>query len=290
MKIEVKKTLKKSPKPIPYSSRTNSNDLHSKDGLGASFLLHPDIINKFSFKERRSLAFMLKLKLSFTNSRIYNYSASSLSKKTGISYYNVKMHVGFLVKNNFAHFVGDDLLIHSLDKICRGTKRRKEWSVTVQKTQSINDIVSSLNYILLKYNLKTQDYRRKIKRNETLARKRLNTYERFNYRLSDFKKQRDLVKYNPNLLHGSLVDYYIVGSRRLSEILGCSHDKASSFLNELSRFGKIKRSEVVVELQRGVRGYFNGEEYKNIIGRRAGYVYRIGTTVYANLGSKIEIC
>jgi len=251
----------------------------------ASINLSPYLIQSFKYKDRKSFAFYLKLKQSFTNSRIYNYSAMSLSKKIGVSYYNTKKHIDFLLDNNYAYFEGADLMLVSINKISKFRRFRK-WAILIKKDDDLNEILNSMNILLLKHSLEKQEYVRTAKRNDQAA---CGVRNKTKMTLSLYKKIKKIRRYQPELIHGSLRDYNIVGVRKLSEILGCSIDTAAKFLLKLERSKVIKRQVIKGVIRKGndTTGFSN-ISYKEVFGESYGYIYQVGNCILFILGTSIQ--
>ena len=256
-----------------------------RDKRGARINLNPYVISEIPFKERKSIAFLLKLKQKFVNSRIYDYSSKELSSRIGVSIYNVEKHMTYLMNNGYVKIDGNDILLLSLDETI-STYRKKKWSIFVRDGHSINEIASLLSFLILRENIKHQEYIRSVKRNDLVASGVLIDPKFSN---SDYKKVRDVRKYAPEKLHGAYVGYNIVSVRQISSLLGCSSNKASFFLKEIVDL-KLCRTSEIKEFVKYFNGrWFGSEEYKKDNGITIGYFFVHNGRVLKHSGTRIDL-
>lgn len=258
--------------------------------------INPSFFEDLSNDGKKSIAFLLKIKQYSINGRVWNYDASTLSKEIGVSVYNIKKHVSFLLGKGYCYINKQgDLVCLSLDKIMETQTKKRKYSVFVCSNNTINDIVDKINFCVLKFSFSRQDYVRRLKRNEQEAYdvkfdkpERLSKGEAKAF-LKEYKRRNKIVESNSKITHGELLDYNILGLRRLSVLLNCSTKKASAFVSVLRDAEVIKTQEVVSVFARGVNKNFSCEDYKDSVGKRAGYLFRVGSFVYLHLGTRFEI-
>ena len=258
--------------------------------------IDPSFFEDLNNEDKKSMAFLLKLKQHFISGRVWNYNALTLSKQIGVSVYNIKKHVNFLLENGYCYINKQgDLVCISLDKIMQTQTKKRKYSVFVCYENTINDIVDKINFCVLKFSFSRQDYVRRLKRNEQEAYdvkfdnpERLSKGEAKAF-LKEYKRRNKIVESNSKITHGELLDYNILGLRRLSVLLNCSTKKASYFVSVLRDAEVIKTQEVISVFARGVNKNFSCEDYKDSVGKKAGYLFRVGSFIYLHMGTRYEI-
>ena len=258
--------------------------------------INPSFFEDLDNEDKKSIAFLLKLKQYSISGRIWNYDPLTLSKEIGVSVYNIKKHVSYLLDKGYCYLNKQgDLVCLSLDKIMQTQTKKRKYSVFVCYENTINDIVDKINFCVLKFSFSRQDYVRRLKRNEQEAYdvkfdkpERLANGEAKAF-LKEYKRRKKIVGSNSKITHGELLDYNILGLRKLSVLLNCSIKKASCFVSVLRDAEVIKTQEVVSVFARGVNKNFSCEDYKDSVGKRAGYLFRVGSFVYLHLGTRFEI-
>lgn len=267
-----------------------------RNSSSAVIKINPSFFENINNEEKKSIAFLLKLKQHSISGRIWNYDPIFLSGSIGVSVYNVKKHISYLLDKKYCYINKQgDLVCLSLDKIMETETKKRKYSVFVCSENTINDIVDKINYCVLKFSFSRQDYVRRLKRNEQEAYdvrfekpERLSREEIKNF-IREYKRRKKVLKSNSKITHGELLDYNILGLRKLSVLLNCSTKKASSFVDNLRKKGVVKTTEVVSVFARGVNKNFSCEEYKDSVGKRAGYLFRVGSFVYLHLGTRFEL-
>lgn len=258
------------------------------------FRVNPTFFLNFKNEEKRAFSLLLILKKYSSHGRIWKYNPVELSKQIGISKYCLEKYVRILKKRKYCYTNEQgDLVLVSLSKIMEDRKKSR---IIVCDSDSINDIVDKINYLLLRFSFSRQNFVRRLKRNELEAKdakyRSINNLSRSE--ILEFLKERKacvkIKKISGKTTRGELLDYNIVGMRRLSEILNCSTKKTVCFLNLLKKNNVIKTSEVVKLHCRNVRGNFDYVEYKKSINKNAGYLFKVGSFVYLHLGTRIDLC
>lgn len=270
------KTLMKEVRPRPFD--------RNKDKAVMS--LNQYFIKKLSYEERKSFALLLKIKQRFVNSIVYEFSPKALSKKIGISEYNIKKHVAVLLKKGYARVDGDNLIMLPLNDIIKG-RRRREHSVTVNKDDSLKDILYKLNLIILKNNFYKQNFCRRVKRNGLELKGLVKKKDIRNAK--DVKRVKKFVEKNKDICHGSLEDYNYIGMRKCAELIGCSLDTAARMVNYLKGKKIIKTQHIVKTIKTGSKGYFDSQQVKESMIGLSGHIFRIGSYIYIHMGTSIEL-
>lgn len=257
------------------------------------FRVNPKFFLNFKNEEKRAFSLLLILKKHSSHGRLWNYSAIELSKQIGISKYCLEKYVNILKKRKYCYENKQgDLVLVSLSKIM---ENRKQARIVICEKDSINNIVDKINYLLLRFSFSQQDFVRRLKRNELEAKdvkyRSINNLSRTE--ILEFLKERKacvkIKKLSGKTTRGELLDYNIVGVRRLSQILNCSTKKTVCFLDVLKKNNVINTQEVVRLHCRNVRGDFNYIEYKESINKKAGYLFKVGSFVYLHLGTRINL-
>ena len=254
----------------------------------ATFKLNLEYIEELSLEQKKVIAFVLKIKQQFANSRIYDYSPKTLSKKIGVSEYNIKKYVGCLIKNNQAYFAGNDVVIKSLDSIIEKNRYRSK-SVLIFKDYSIKDIVSVIDLILIKREVNKQKFVRSLKCDERITSGAFTAPHQHYMTNKKYDRVRDYRKNNPQLLRGAYEKDEFIGVRKLASILNVSQATASKVLKHLEHL-KLIKTERKVMVCSGVfmNTFVTSEQLNDAIGG-VGYYYREGNNLMLDKGTKITL-
>ena len=253
--------------------------------------INPMFFENLSPLDKKSVAILLKLKAYSSNGRIWNYNPHSISGKIGISTYMLNKYVKIMIDKKFCYFNKQgDLVLISLSKIMGS---RRDYRVFVFDNDSINKIVTKINYSILKFYGSRQDFVRRLKRNEHQAKSSRfsnpnNLYRKGSQKFLKERKACAKIKENTGIIvRGEFIDYNIFGIRRISQILNCSTKKAICFLNVLKKHKVIRTKERVLMSSIYNGGFYGSEYYKDAINKEVGYCFKHGNIVYRHLGTEI---
>lgn len=234
---------------------------------------------------KKSIAFIIKVKMHFANSIVYNYAPKVLSDKIGVSEYLVKKHVDALFKLDMCRTEGKHLVFRSLNKVFTQYKRKQ--SINIDKNISVDDIVRELDWLILKQNVNQQSYAYSEKADIRLM-------ESGGFLNCDTKAIKRLVKKRKKLREG-LSENNVIGMRKLAYLIGSSTSRALKLIRERKRDGFLKTRKVIVALRdkhtnkqrtdRMVYGLDDIEMQKKYF----GYYFRIGNQPYRYLGTQLVI-
>ena len=230
---------------------------------------------------KKSFALMLIVKKHFTNSMVYNYSTESLSEKTGISKYIIETYIKRLISFEFCHFQGNHLQFVSLNKIM--PLRSRGEVIYISEKSTINEIVETLNILILKNNFSNQDTLRKIKNDLSNSRK-----QDAKINLKSYKKSLKIAEANPKIKDEKLIDFNVIGMRKLSQIIGSSLDYAARFIKNLLRKKLITIDRIVKKYANFEFNQFSSDELKDFINKKSGYFFSFNGCTYHYLGTQIE--
>jgi hypothetical protein len=233
-----------------------------------------------SIEYKRLLAFLLLVKRTFKNSMVYNYHPKELSAKLNVSQYVTETYVNRLLKSGYAHFEGRHLQFVSLNKIM--PLRSRGAVIKLTDLDNIHSIVENINILIIKHNFKAQDKVRTIKsdliKGKTKGKK---------VNLKSYRKSVQAVIDCPKVGDGKLIDYNILGMRKVAQLLGCSLDYASRFINSLVKRKIIKIKRMVYKYANVSFKRFSSDEMKSSINKRSGYFYSYLDSTFHYLGTKI---
>ena len=274
-----------------FMNRQIGKNKFDRDSDKAVIKINPFFFLQLTTKDKKAFALLLKIKQRSIDGRVWNYDPHILSREIGVSAYTIKKYIPTLVSNGYCYFNKQgDLVCLSLDKIMTGARKSV---VIVYSLDSINNIVDKINYSVLKFSFSQQQFVRRIKRNEKEANDARFT-NISNLRIGvakDFLKERKacakMKKSSGINTHGELLDYNILGMRKLSKIMNCSTKKACCLIKTLRVKNIIRTKNVVDVYKKNVSGNFCSEEYKNSIGKNAGYLFKVGSYIYLHLGTMV---
>lgn len=274
-----------------FMNRQIGKKKFDRDSDKAIIKINPFFFLNLTTKDKKAFALLLKMKQRSVDGRVWNYDPCSLSKDIGVSAYTIKKYIPVLLKNKCCYMNKQgDLVCLSLDKIMDGSRKS---AVIVCASDSINNIVDKINYSVLKFSFSQQQFVRRIKRNEkeandarftNISNLRIGVAKDF---LKEHKACAKMKESSGVKTHGELLDYNILGMRKLSKILNCSTKKACCFINALKENNIIRTRSVVDVYKKNVSGVFCSEEYKLSIGKSAGYLFKVGNFVYLHLGTMV---
>lgn len=242
--------------------------------------LNISFVRSLNREQKQALALILLLKNEHTNSIVYDYNATALSKKLNVSRYHINKLVRLIIANRWGRITKHGhLRLLSFKKIYDGhlnENERKEYSRigNIDHNSTISDVVDLINFRVLEQNLSQQRYRRIMKCNHIMSKTKGAALG-----IKDYKAlNKALVKY-PNLLDGAFVNFEYMGMRRLAHLLNCTLDTARLFLIRLvkrgavtikkvcrpvSYIGKLKVRKWDSDVFDGQGGYINEDTYNPI--------------------------
>lgn len=261
----------------------------SKDSRNNEFTrmnLNNSFISSLSIDDKRAFALLLKIKAKYSNSRVFDYSISSLSKSINVSRYSVQKYVDTIISNGWGYITNNDQLVMvSFKKIFKGATF-KEYSVDIYPNDTINEIVDKINFIILKRNISQQDYVKTFKGYEHYSSIDCNKKK---LSLKDYKKLKRVRKNNPSLLRGVFVDFNVIGMRKLAKLLNCSLSSASSFIKRLVKDGLIVISHVKELVKKSVWRSASNETIHQSNKSSFGYYYTHNNNLYRFIGTRVII-
>jgi hypothetical protein len=243
-----------------------------------------DLVSK-DLNYKKSIAFLIKVKMHFANSIVYDYNPKKLAIKIGVSEYLIKKHVDSLFKLNMCRTEGRHLVFRSLNKVFINYKRKH--SIDIDKSISVNNIVSEIDWLILQQNVNQQNY-------AYLEKADIRLMEAGRYLDCDTKKIKRLAKKRDKLREG-LSKNNVIGMRKLALLIGSSTSRALKLIHERKRDGYLRTRKVIVGLgikhtnkqrtDRMVYGLDDIEMQKKYF----GYYFRIGNTAYRYLGTQLIV-
>lgn len=234
-----------------------------------------------SIEYKRLFAFILMVKHEYKNSMVYNYSSKELSKKLNLSIYVIETYVNRAFKADLCHFSGKHLQLISLNKIQPYRSRGVVIHVTDEST--IKSIVEQFNILIIKHNFASQDTLRTVKSDLIKA-----STPGAKINPKSYKKSKKIASKIPGIKDERLIDFNIIGMRKLSSILGCSLNYAARFIKLLVEKGIVKTEKVVKKYANCEFSRFSSEELKKSLNKKAGYFYSYLGFTFFYLGTKIE--
>jgi hypothetical protein len=272
-------------RPKRIIDRNKPVDVLSLGRKKAKIKIDLSFYGSLDLKQKRAFCFLLAIKQKYANGRVFDYSPSSLSKKLHLSVYNVKTYVSCLKEFGWAYIAENgDLVTKKMINICGANKLHTK--ITIHEKLPLNEIIDLLDFSLLREALHKQDYAIRHKRNELsesglMPEHKLTKKEWYAYKRA--------ISANKLLTSGALMDYNVIGMRRLSKVLKCSLGRAWQLIVKWSLKKKIRSWQCVGLFAKNVNGHFDGAEYKKLVGKNAGYLYSYEGNVYLHLGTGIAI-
>lgn len=157
--------------------------------------------------------------------------------------------------------------------------------IHISEKSTINDIVEQLNILILKNNFSNQDKLRKIKSDLSKAKKpdaKIN--------LKSYKKSIRITEANPKIKDEKLIDFNVIGMRKLSILIGSSLDYAARFIKNLLRKKLITIDRIIKKYANFEFNQFSSDELKDFINKKSGYFFSFNGCTYHHLGTIIEFC
>jgi len=234
-----------------------------------------------SMEYKKAFAFILLIKKAFKNSIVYNYSPKKLSEKINASEYITEKYINNLVLADLCHFKGEHLHFISLNKIMH--LRSRGAVIHISEKSTIDSIVEKINILIIKNNFSKQDKLRTVKSDLINSKKK-----GAKINLKSYKKSLKFAEQHPEIKDERLIDFNIIGMRKIAEILGSSLDYAARFILNLV-------SKKLIQIKRIVKKYadfssiqYSSDELKNFINKKSGYFYSFKGCTYHYLGTEIE--
>jgi len=248
------------------------------------FEIDVNVLTGKSIEYKKAFAFMLIVKHHYTNSMIYDYSAKSLSGKLGISNYITETYTNRMIKLGYCHFDGKNsqhLQFISLNKIMPFRSRGAIIKLSDQST--INTIVEEINILILKNNFSNQDKLIKIK--SDLNKSKIKDAD---INIKSYKKSLKYSYSHPEIKDERLIDFNVIGLRKLAQILGSSLNYAAYFVLRLAAKNIIKIKHIVKKYADFEFNQFSSDELKKSINKKSGYFYSYAGMTFHFLGSRID--
>lgn len=243
-------------------------------------------LETLSQEDKKAFSIVLLIKNKFVSSYIKDYNVYKLANQLKTSRYSIQKYIGLIVSNGWGDLKDNgDIKIHSFSTIFKEYEEYKKSNklIKVQNSFSIGRILDELNFLILQRNLEQQEWRAKAKR----IHLGMKLYG-FNTSKNEVRKDRELVKHNPERLDGELVGHGILGMRRLSEILKCSVNSAIAFLDRLKKRGLINTKHVKRVLLNNEKP--NGKNgLTDYVSNSIGHFYRYKGRLYQFVGTAIEL-
>lgn len=243
-----------------------------------------DSLKGVSINEKRKLAFLLKVKAMYVNSRIYNYTPKTLSNKLKVSEYIVKKTVACLEKDNMCYLEGGHLVFCSLNRIFTKNHRRTDFKISPK--DNIKSIVDKIDWLLLQKHIADQDYVRK-KKSNVLKIKQPHS--------SVTAKEVRQAQKDEELLREGFSDRNVIGMRKLADILGSSTWKALKLVKDKSDQGLINTRKLIVCVNKKhndrvfrdktMFGLSDSEVYR----KNYGYYFNHKGKSYRHMGTEIVV-
>lgn len=234
-----------------------------------------------SIEYKKQLALILLIKNTYTNSVVYDYSPKSLSEKINVSEYVIKNYINRLVSVDLCHYSGKHLQFVSLNKIM--PLRSRGEVIQVSEKSTIKSIVENINILIIKNNFSSQDKLRKIK--SDLIKSKINGAK---INLKSYKKSLKFAELHPKIKDERLIDFNVIGMRKISQILGSSLDYAASFIKNLVRKKIISIKQIINKYADFEFRQFSSDELKKAINKKSGYFFCFNGSTYHHLGTEIK--
>lgn len=182
-----------------------------------------------------ALSFYHFIKYKYRNSRIYNYSALSLSIKTGISPYLVSKYISQLHDQGMVKRYGNSLQFISIYKVKKSyTKSTKKCTIRVNSKHDIKDIKAILLVKYLEFKAGQQ-----VKRiDEKIDRRNLATGKLKGY---SYKQVKSLIKKSRNFpIDESIFSDIRYSYQSLANELGISKSTVFRLIKRAKELNKLK--------------------------------------------------
>lgn len=170
----------------------------------------------------RKYAVFLKLKHSYSNSQIYNYTAYSLSKKSGLSITTINKYVNFFIENGWVKIIGSNIIFIGNEKLKEkyGIKLNDRLKIQAHHKQSVQNILCTLRYEVYKLKQRQFNYVQENVKNQLNPRGKnaLNKYK---------KAIKSRTSYN-----GEISQHLKIGLGKLSLMINKSASTASRLIRK----------------------------------------------------------
>ena len=183
-----------------------------------------------------SLSFYHLIKGKYRNGRIYAYTATSLSNKTGISPYLIRKHINKLQDLNLVKWYGRNLQFVSIHKVKKDLNiiSTKKCTVWINEKHSISDIKAILTAKYLEFKGSQQ-----VKRiDEKIDQRKLATGNLKGY---TYKKIKKLIKISRNVPNDESIDFDIRFSYQgIANELNTSKSTVKRLIDRAKELNKLK--------------------------------------------------
>jgi hypothetical protein len=247
--------------------------------------IHPDAIHEYR-GNLQQLSLYYKLKYTYHNSTIYNWTYKAISQKLGYSYYLTRKNIKWLIENGLAYKHKKNLVLLSVNKFYRqalGNYSAKRFHLLkIYHRNTVKQVEDELRFILLSRKVAQQRNVCKVKSDINMLDKGKPVGFSLRYIKKLNKKRRSL-----NGLEKASADIYF-GTRNLAESWGVSHTYANWLLqkwvkeNRIRTLPKKKRLGPFYE-------YLEPEELKEEMGGRYGFYCCTSEGIIIYYGTKIML-
>lgn len=175
----------------------------------------------------RHYAVFLRLKHIHVNSKVYNYSINRLSRQSGISRNGLRKYMEFFIANKWVRPEGDDIIFIGTGKLKALYGIKIRWDIKIERSTSINTILSSLRYQILINKQRKFNYIKKIATNRSNPQGKgaLQAYKR---------------AIKSKYVIGEGIDYLKITIKSLSKLLNVSTSSVSRLIKKYEILGKAK--------------------------------------------------
>lgn len=202
--------------------------------------VHPDVIDYYK-SNIQQIALYYKLKYTYHNSTIYNWTYKKISHKLSYSYYLTRKNIKWLISEGFAYKHKNNLVLLSTEKLNKNilthySKKRYKLLIIKHK-YTVKNVENELRFLLLTRKVSHQRYLYSVKADIIKLKDgslKVNT-----------KKAKKLLRLETDLDCSEKPSSKVYfGMRKLSEFLGTSHTETSRILKRWVKEKRIKTTLV----------------------------------------------
>ena len=218
-----------------------------------------------------ALSFYHLIKRKYRNSRIYDYTAVSLSIKLGISPYLIRKYINQLQDLNMVKWYGKSLQFVSIYKIKESIniKSTKKCTIWINENYSISDIKAVLTAKYLEFKASQQ-----VKRiDEKIDQRNIATGNLKGY---SYKRIKELIKISRNVPNDESIDFDLrISYQGLAKELNTSKSTIKRLIDRARELNKLKvitgekkilhygDEGITFEMFKAVRDYFPSNAWYN---------------------------
>jgi hypothetical protein len=203
--------------------------------------LHMKFVGSLSQEEKHAFAIYLMVKNCFVSGRVYRYNPKKLSELINVSAFLIRRYMPIILKKRWGVITSNkELVMFGIRKVLK-SRGFVANSVTISDKDKLRSVVDKLNFIILKNNLRTQEFVLEIKDYLHKGKQPSVPGEHF-----DGNKYKRLKRGYGSIYgsDGSFIKGTVIGLRRLARLLKSSVSYAARFMKRLISEGLITAEEV----------------------------------------------